>query len=615
MSVVALTVPLELADGGVAYTGSLSGLGVLFAVKTTGYNSISVQLSGTWVATVTFQISNDGINWTSVATATSSGTTIYPTTGIYFQAVVTAYTSGTVNALAFLRFQQVSDITVDADLTQINANTAATATNTGTTATNTGTIATNTTQANVYLSQIAADLNESSVPITGSLSANGTLITTETLGANSISVQLTGNWEASVTFQASNDNTNWVNVQGFGFNSTVNSIDTVVNNDILVFPVLGRYFRAVVSGYQGGPVVATAYLRSQDVSALGISALSQAMDNTTGTPLNVTFEGVQGSGQQPAANSVPVTLSNENIQDKFITGRAFTQTTTFLNYNMLLDAKDSGINPGAPLDCTQYRSFYFQYNAGATSGAGSTVNATFIPEASNDLVNWTNVSMYRLDGGSSVGVNEIRNINPINIAGNAVYGGNIMMRFFRLRCSAFTSASFIQFTTILRMTPMTYTAQTYTNIGQVGGTAVVGGATLTNPAAAGATFPPIIVGGTDRSIVRSELIGAMGQGGINNNYLYNGPYGRNAYYDLAGAAGVAGPQPFLSEDKTYPVNVRLERSTSGQDSVQDLLQQILLELKINNHYTRETPLALATSNFSSMNDDIMALANDKTLYN
>lgn len=592
MSVVALTVPLELADGGIAYTGSLSGLGVLFTVNTTGYNSISVQLSGTWNATVTFQISNDGVEWTPIATTINNGTTIYPTTGIYFQAVVTAYTSGTIDALAFLRFQQVADISIDADLADIDANTAATATNTA---------------------EILQQMQEgNSVPIVTTLTANGTLFTTDTLGYNTISVQLSGDWAANCTFQVSNDNVNFANVQGYTFNNYMNSINTAQDNGVYIFPVTGRYFQVIVSNYKSGTVNCTAYLRTQSLAGIGETMLTQAMDQTNNTPINVNY---QNTGQKPAAASVPVTLSDENIQDKFITGRAFTQTTTFLNYNMLLDAKDSGINPGAPLDCTQYRSFYFQYNAGATSGAGSTVNATFIPEASNDLVNWTNVSMYRLDGGSSVGVNEIRNINPINIAGNAVYGGNIMMRFFRLRCSAFTSASFIQFTTILRMTPMTYTTQTYTNIGQVGGTAVVGGATLTNPAAAGATFPPIIVGGTDRSIVRSELIGAMGQGGINNSYLTNGPYGRNAYYDLAGAAGVAGPQPFLSEDKTYPVNVRLERSTKGQDSVQDLLQQILVELKLNNHYTRETPYALTTSDFSSMNDELNDFANDKTLYN
>jgi hypothetical protein len=454
------------------------------------------------------------------------------------------------------------------------------------------------------------------IPISpGGGAGNGTVFAVDTAGYNSISIQIGGVWQANLTFQTSNDGVNWVNTQGFAFNSSVTSVDNVVDNDVYLVPVIGRYFQLVMSNYKGGAASITAYLRFQSISGLGEAMMSQAMDNSTGTPLNVTFGGVQGPGQQPASNSVPVTLSNENIQDKFITGRAFTQTSTYQGYNMLLDAKDSAINPAAPIDCLQYRSIYFQMNSGQTANGSNGVNATFLPEASNDLVNWTNVSCYRLDGGSSVGVNELRSINPVNFAGNAIFGANLMMRYFRLRCSAFSVTVFIQWTTTLRMTALTYTTQTYTNIAQQGGTALSGAATLTAANTVQLNNPPLIVGGTDRSIIRQEVMGAMGAGGINNNYLYNGPYARNAYTDLAGGMGVAGPQPFLSEDKTYPVNVRLERSTRGQDSVQDLLQQILVELKLNNHYTRETPLALATSNFSSMEDDASEFVNDKTLYN
>ena len=592
MSVVSLTVPLELADGGIAYTGSLSGLGVLFTVNTTGYNSISVQLSGTWVATVTFKISNDGINWTSIATTTSNGTTIYPTTGIYFQAEVTAYTSGIINALAFLRFQQVADISIDADLADIDANTAATATNTA---------------------EILQQMQEgNSVPIVTTLAANGTLFTVDTLGYNSISIQLSGDWAAQCTFQVSNNNTTFANVQGYTFNNYMNSINTAQDNGVYIFPVTGRYFQVLVSNYNSGTVSCTAYLRTQSLAGIGETMLTQAMDQTNNLPINVNY---QNTGQKAAAASVPVTLSDENIKDAFITGRAFTQTTTYLNFNMLLDAKDSGINPGSGIDCLQYRSLYFQYNSGQTAAGGNTVNANFLFEASNDQINWINVPMFRLEGGSAVGISEIRSFNPTNVGGAAAYGTNLMMRYFRVRCNSFGTSTFIQFTTTLRMTPFTYTTETYTNIVQQGGGGLSAGSAMNSAGASSATITPLVVGGIDKSIIRSELIGNMGAGGINNSYLTNGPYARNAYYDLAGAAGVAGPQPFLAEDKTYPVNVRLERSTKGQDSVQDLLQQILVELKLNNHYTRETPLAMNIGKFNSMNDELSDLVNDKTLYN
>jgi hypothetical protein len=149
-------------------------------------------------------------------------------------------------------------------------------------------------------------------------------------------------------------------------------------------------------------------------------------------------------------------------------------------------------------------------------------------------------------------------------------------------------------------------------------------ATMTSANAQAINFPPLTVGGNDRSVIRSELIGNMGAGGIAQSYNTAGPYARNAYYDLAGAQGVAGPQPFLAEDKTYPVNVRLERSTTGQNSVQDLLQQVLVELKAQTYYIRELPNAIAqmaqypnpNSEYpTSMADEPESFYNDKNLFN
>jgi hypothetical protein len=91
--------------------------------------------------------------------------------------------------------------------------------------------------------------SEGGTVISGGGSGSGVLIpSVDTLGYNSISVQLTGAWEANITFQASNDNVNWVNVLGYAPNSTMSAIDTAVNNDIYMFPVIGRYFQVVSSG-------------------------------------------------------------------------------------------------------------------------------------------------------------------------------------------------------------------------------------------------------------------------------------------------------------------------------------------------------------------------------
>ncbi|CAB4129515.1 hypothetical protein UFOVP118_79 [uncultured Caudovirales phage] len=602
MSVVALTVPLELADGGIAYTGSATGLGDLFVVNTTGYNSISVQLSGTWVGTVSFKASNDGINWTTIATATTNGLYIYPTTGIYFKAEVTAYTSGEIDALAYLRFQQVADITIDADLANIDTNTAATAANTA--------------QANVYLQSIANDIGETTTPIVATATANGTLFTTDTLGYETISVQLSGDWQANCVFQVSNDNVTFANVQGYTFNNYMNSINTAQDNGVYIFPVTGRYFRVTVSNYNSGTVSCTSYLRSQSLAGIGETMLTQAMDQSNNTPINVNY---QNTGQKPAAASVPVTLSDENILDKYITGRAFTQTSTYLNYNMLLDAKDSAINPSAPLDCLQYRSIYFQFNSGGTNSAGNTASASFIPEMSNDLVNWVTAGVYNLAAGTSVGISEVTSINPVNYGSFSAFGASLTMRYFRLRCSGFASNAFIQWTTVLRMTPFTNRNESITNILQQGGSGLSGGTASFNSGAQtvstglGASMSnaiaPILIGGSDRSIVKAEMIGAPI--GATPTYGLNGPWARQANYDIAGAGSVGGVNPLFSEDKTYPVNVRLERTTQGQDSVQDLLQQVLVELRALNYYTRETPNALNSGLMVSLQDDPENFADDQ----
>ena len=461
----------------------------------------------------------------------------------------------------------------------------------------------------------------STTPITGSLSNNGTLISTDTLGYNSISVQLSGAWEAEVTFQASNDNVNWVNVQGYAFNSTMSAIDMVADNDIYVFPVIGRYFQAVVSSYVSGPISATAYLRSQSLAGIGEAALTQAMDQATGTPINVGFQGFQGPGQQNAANSFPVALANEDIRDLYIASKAL---GTPLNNGTVIPmdgAYPIATNPGGWIDVSQYRSIYVNF---VCSGA---LTGVVTLELSNDGFNTLNNPGYNffdtqgLDaspmnptgGGMSLGTNK---------SGSKV--GNLTWRYIRFRITtAVGGTGTFYLTAMLRMTNSPY-GVSQVNLGAVNSSALTNAATPVNANPIAITFPPLVVGGTDRSVVRSELIGNPGAGGIANSYNTNGPYARNAYYDLAGAAGVAGPQPFLAEDKTYPVNVRLERTTNGQESVQDMLRQILVELKALSYYTRELPMAISSLNQtpspsifgmpSSMADDPENLYNDQTLF-
>lgn len=109
--------PVVPSDAPKAIYGQARDASVIFECDTTGYQSISVQLFGTWAGTVTFQTSNDPgtANFQSVAgyssaasaapvtTATANGVYVFPCVGRYFKAIVTSYTSGSFQAQAYLR--------------------------------------------------------------------------------------------------------------------------------------------------------------------------------------------------------------------------------------------------------------------------------------------------------------------------------------------------------------------------------------------------------------------------------------------------------------------------------------------------------------------------------
>jgi hypothetical protein len=96
-------------------TGSAGSLNAdaIASTDVSAYAWISVQILGTWSGTITFQSSNDGVNWVNtlmygaastsaapVATATANNIFSGPRTGKFFRVRMTAYTSGTATATA-----------------------------------------------------------------------------------------------------------------------------------------------------------------------------------------------------------------------------------------------------------------------------------------------------------------------------------------------------------------------------------------------------------------------------------------------------------------------------------------------------------------------------------
>lgn len=476
------------------------------------------------------------------------------------------------------------------------------------------------TQRVVLSSDSAVNIAESSTPITGSLTDNGVLFTTETLGANTISIQLSGDWQALCTFQVSNDNTYWSNVQGYTFNNYMSSTNTAQDNGVYIFPVTGRYFRVVVSNYKSGTVGVVAYLRQQSLAGIGETMLTQAMDSANNTPMNVTFPGMTSTvGQQSTVNSLPVTLATENVQDKVIVGKFFSggvPTSTVVSG----DAAGSA-NLNGWIDCTQYRSAYITVTQSASVTTGS-----IICETSNDGINAINnpVGFFDTQGVASTPVSSTNTITLSGVAGTThARFGPIGWRYLRLRVVstiATAASTNTQAIITLRQTPAPISISAASNISYISGNAL-GVAALANTAnQTTSVFPS---GGTDNSVVNPQIQGAPTSISTAFTSYAPGPYWRRNYVDFTGGQGVAGPDPRYAEDKTYPVNVRLERTTAGQDSVQDLLQQILSELKALNYYTREMPSSIAqmlsvgnpNSEYpTAMADEPQSFYNDKNLF-
>jgi len=111
---------IVLADG-VTLQGLRSSIGSILVFDTTGYASVCIQITGTWVGTITFQTANDPSNWASaigwttgsaqapISNTTGNNVFVFPTYAKFFRVAFTGYTSGIANVIAVLRAQQAAN--------------------------------------------------------------------------------------------------------------------------------------------------------------------------------------------------------------------------------------------------------------------------------------------------------------------------------------------------------------------------------------------------------------------------------------------------------------------------------------------------------------------------
>ena len=91
----------------------------------------------------------------------------------------------------------------------------------------------------------------------------GTVLQLDTTGFQTVSVQLTGTWAATVQFEGSNDGSTWYTVHGWWHSLAANSqINQMTGNGAVSIPAISRFVRLRVSAYTSGTVVASVVLRS-----------------------------------------------------------------------------------------------------------------------------------------------------------------------------------------------------------------------------------------------------------------------------------------------------------------------------------------------------------------
>ena len=178
-------------------------------------------------------------------------------------------------------------------------------------------------------------------------------------------------------------------------------------------------------------------------------------------------------GQSSAANSIPVTLSNENVQDLYIIGQS--AQTAIVN-NIL-----STTAGAAAIDATGYRSALVHVASTATGG-------TYIFEGSNDNVNFQTIPVY--NAATNNGTSTVNAITAT--AASLGYVFPVFYRYVRLRIvTPLTGGSIQAFSKFMQTSIVTYMA--------------VAAAGVSAHSAPGAGFP-VRTGGRVTTTLESSLI-------------------------------------------------------------------------------------------------------------
>ncbi|MES0168255.1 hypothetical protein NKJ87_20070 [Mesorhizobium sp. M0027] len=154
--------------------------------------------------------------------------------------------------------------------------------------------------------------------VSGTATSAAVLFTQDMVGYESISVQCTSPGSGSVvTYETSDDNTNWLSCVGFGstFNQNNAPSSTSVAAGLLVFPRYGRYFRARVSTYGSGTISVVGNVSKVPRSLYASGQVVASSQGMAAHGAAITNNPVRGGARARDFGTPYATLSADQVAD------------------------------------------------------------------------------------------------------------------------------------------------------------------------------------------------------------------------------------------------------------------------------------------------------------
>jgi hypothetical protein len=252
--------------------------------------------------------------------------------------------------------------------------------------------------------ELPVDINVSPVTEVG----NDVISSIDVTEFKFISLQLTGVWVGTVSFQGSNDNGTFYNVVSQDATSTTFPFSPIrETNGLIKIPVIYKYFRARVTAYTSGTITGNAIGHKEDKALSGVAQVGQValQAETTKVIGTVNVSNVESTSVGT------ITAADTALPSPSTTGVLLSGTPSVNSYVFLaLEAKDSTWSAEITGDFGG-GTFYFEGSTSSTDGLNG---------------NWFSLSA--MQGGRSDSVI----VNGTTVGGE-FKGNNAGIKYFRVR--------------------------------------------------------------------------------------------------------------------------------------------------------------------------------------